>query len=56
MASFEKMVRQLVEYMYHIAGVAIIIMMLLTCADVLLRFSTTIYAKFGWEILTSFKP
>ena len=56
MASFEKMVRQLVEYMYHIAGVAIIIMMLLTCADVLLRFSTTLYAKFGWEILTSFKP
>ena len=31
-------------------------MMLITCVDVILRFSTTIYAKFGWKILVSSKP
>jgi TRAP-type C4-dicarboxylate transport system permease small subunit len=56
MNNFEKSVKVLVQYMYYVAGAGIIVMMLLTCADVLLRFSTTVYAKFGWEILASLKP
>lgn len=56
MNTIEKAVRQLVVVMYYIAGGAIVLMMLLTCADVLLRYATTLYAKFGWKILASVKP
>jgi len=56
MNTLEKAVRRLVVVMYYIAGGAITVMMLLTCADVLLRYSTTLYAKFGWKILSSVKP
>ena len=56
MDTFEKAVRKLVRFMYQIAGMAIMVMMLLTCADVMLRFSTTVYAKLQWEILASLKP
>ncbi|MFC1820126.1 hypothetical protein ACFLZG_03455, partial [Thermodesulfobacteriota bacterium] len=56
MNPFEKTVKRLVKYMYHIAGVAINVMMLISCVDVILRNSTTLYAKFGWKILIYFKP
>jgi len=53
---FEKSARRLVRIMYHIAGGAINIMMLLTCIDVALRFTTTIHARSGWTFLASLKP
>jgi TRAP-type C4-dicarboxylate transport system permease small subunit len=56
MDTFEKAVRQLVRFMYQIAGAAITFMMLLTVADVLLRFATTVYARTGWELISSLKP
>jgi TRAP-type C4-dicarboxylate transport system permease small subunit len=56
MNAFEKTARRLVEVMYYIAGAAIIFMMVLTCADVILRYTTTIYTAFGWKILASVRP
>ncbi|MCF8062561.1 MAG: TRAP transporter small permease [Deltaproteobacteria bacterium] len=56
MDTFENAVRKLVRSMYQVAGASITLMMLLTCADVLLRFSTTLRARFGWEILEPLKP
>ena len=56
MNTFEQKSRLLVRVMYHIAGVAINTMMLLTFVDVVLRFMTTIYTKSGWSILESLKP
>jgi TRAP-type C4-dicarboxylate transport system permease small subunit len=42
--------------MYHVAGWAIVVMMLLTCIDVTLRLTATLYAKYGWQILGTLKP
>jgi len=42
--------------MYHVAGWAIVVMMLLTCIDVTLRLTATLYAKYGWQILGPLKP
>jgi len=56
MDTIEKAVKRLIRFMYQVAGAGITAMMLLTCADVLLRFSTTLYARFGWGILASLKP
>ena len=56
MTIYEKAVRRLVVAMYYIAGAAINIMMALTCADVILRYTTTIYTRFGWSFLASVRP
>lgn len=56
MNDFEKTVKLAVKVMYHIAGWAIVVMMLLTCADVTLRLAATFYAKYGWLILEPFRP
>lgn len=48
--------KSLAKAMYWIAGIAIVCMMLLTCADVLLRLCVTIYHKTNWEFLTPLKP
>ena len=53
---YEKTVRQLIRYMYYIAGGAIVLMMLITCADVFLRLVVTLYAKYGWPILANWQP
>jgi TRAP-type C4-dicarboxylate transport system permease small subunit len=56
MNAFEKMVKHLVRYFYHIAGWAIVIMMLLTCVDVVLRLAVTLHTRLGWAILRPFRP
>lgn len=53
---YEKAVRHLIRYMYYVAGGAIVLMMLLTCADVFLRLIVTLYAKYGWPILEGIQP
>jgi TRAP-type C4-dicarboxylate transport system permease small subunit len=56
MNTFEKFVSQCAKVMYHIAGWAIVAMMLITCADVTLRLTVTLYAKYGWALLAPFRP
>ena len=56
MASFEKISKNLAKVLYWVAGIAIVTMMLLTCADVILRFSVTLYRTLKWELLSSIKP
>jgi len=46
----------LAKILYWIAGIAIVSMMLLTCADIVLRFAVTLYHKFHWQFLSPFKP
>ena len=53
---FEKAVRRLIQYMYYVAGGAIVLMMLLTCVDVFLRLVVTIYGKYRWPILAGIQP
>jgi TRAP-type C4-dicarboxylate transport system permease small subunit len=53
---YENTVKRLSRYMYYIAGGAIVLMMLLTCADVSLRLVVTLYAKYGWTILAGIQP
>lgn len=56
MASFEKSGKDLAKILYWVAGTAIVVMMLITCADVLLRFCVTLYRALRWEFLSSVKP
>jgi len=56
MNSFENRVNGLVKIMYYLAGAAIVAMMLLTCADVILRLGVTVYRNYEWGFLSSFKP
>jgi TRAP-type C4-dicarboxylate transport system permease small subunit len=42
--------------MYYVAGGAILLMMLLTCADVVLRLVVTLYGKLGWSFLEGIQP
>lgn len=56
MTAFEKTIELCVKIMYQVAGWAIVAMMLLTCADVTLRLTATLYAKYGWQILVPLKP
>ena len=42
--------------MYYIAGFAIVVMMVVTTTDVLLRLCVTLYANFHWPFLESWKP
>jgi TRAP-type C4-dicarboxylate transport system permease small subunit len=53
---YEITVRRISRYMYYVAGGAIVLMMLLTCADVLLRLVVTLYAKSGWPLLAGIQP
>ena len=52
----EKSVNSLAKTMYYIAGAAIVTMMLLTCADVIMRFSVTVFRTYRWEFLKPFRP
>lgn len=49
-------VNNLARVMYHIAGLAIVLMMLITTIDVFLRFCVTLYATFGWGFIKMLKP
>jgi len=56
MMRFESGIRRLAEYMSFIAGTAIIIMMLLSTADVLLRLGGPLYSKFEYWFLRFIQP
>lgn len=56
MNQLEQRIRKFAEYMSFIAGAAIIIMMLLSTADVLLRLGGPLYSKFGYEFLSFIRP
>jgi len=53
---FESGIKRLAEYMSYIAGAAIIIMMLLSTADVLLRLGSPLYSKFKYLFLSFIQP
>jgi len=56
MNSLDRFSKKLGKVLYHVAGASIVSMMLLTCADILLRFGVTAYRSTGWEILESVRP
>jgi TRAP-type C4-dicarboxylate transport system permease small subunit len=56
MNRFEAGVKKISEYMSLIAGAAIVIMMLLSTADVLLRLGGPFYSKLKWWFLSFFQP
>jgi len=53
---FEKSAKGLARYMYYVAGTAIVSMMVLTCADVVLRLGVTFYHEYRWSLFSSFMP
>ena len=56
MAFLEKPGNRLANILFWIAGTGIVAMMLLTCADVVLRFGVTVYRILGWQLLESVRP
>jgi TRAP-type C4-dicarboxylate transport system permease small subunit len=56
MTRFETGVRKTSEYMSLIAGAAIVIMMLLSTADVLLRLGGPLFTGLEWRFLSFLKP
>ena len=51
-----KISKDLAKILYGIAGIAIVFMMLLTCADVILRLGVTFYYRYHLWFLSPFKP
>jgi len=56
MEFLEKPSKGLAKILYWVAGTAIISMMLLTCADVILRLGVTAYHQYHWWFLSPFRP
>jgi len=56
MIRFEAGIKRLAEYMSFIAGAAIVIMMLLSTADVLLRLAGPLYSKYKYGFLSFIQP
>ena len=56
MIRFESGIRRLAEYMSIVAGTAIIIMMLLSTADVILRLGAPLYSKYKYWLLSFIQP
>ncbi len=56
MAFLDKISKDLARILYWIAGIAIVSMMLLTCADVILRLAVTLYHKYHLGFLSPFQP
>jgi TRAP-type C4-dicarboxylate transport system permease small subunit len=56
MGFLEKPSTGLAVILYWVAGIAIVSMMLLTCADIILRFAVTVYHEYHWQFLSQFKP
>ncbi len=52
----DKFSRELARILYWVAGISIVSMMVLTCADVALRFCVTVYHATHWEWLTPLRP
>jgi TRAP-type C4-dicarboxylate transport system permease small subunit len=56
MGFLEKPAKDLAVILYWVAGAAIVSMMLLTCADIILRFAVTVYHEYHWQFLSNIKP
>ena len=56
MTVIEKIAKDLAKILYWIAGSAIVAMMLLTCADVLLRLAVTLYHEYHLSFLSRLRP
>lgn len=56
MKLFETTVNQMARLMYYIAGLAIVIMMLITTTDVFLRLCVTLHNSLGWKLFSYLKP
>ena len=56
MGFLDKISKDLAKILYWIAGISIVSMMLLTCADVLLRLAVTLYHEYHLEFLSPFEP
>lgn len=56
MSFLENISKRLAVILYWVAGIAILIMIFLTCADVLLRLAVTVYRNYEWAILSPFRP
>jgi TRAP-type C4-dicarboxylate transport system permease small subunit len=56
MGFLEKPSKGLAKILYWVAGTAIVSMMLLTCADVILRLGVTAYHEYHWQFLSPFRP
>lgn len=56
MGFLERISKDVAKILYWVAGAAIVSMMLLTCADVILRLGVTAYHKYHWGFLAPFRP
>jgi TRAP-type C4-dicarboxylate transport system permease small subunit len=56
MKGFSKTSQKLAVILYWVAGIAIVSMMLLTCADVILRLCVTLHHRYQWTFLSGLKP
>ena len=56
MTTIENSICRVARLMYFLAGMAIVAMMMITTLDVFMRFCVTMYSKFGWEFLASWRP
>jgi TRAP-type C4-dicarboxylate transport system permease small subunit len=56
MGFLEKPSKGLAVILYWVAGTAIVSMMLLTCADIILRLGVTVYHEYHWQFLSHVKP
>lgn len=52
----DSLAKKLAKWMYWIAGLAIVLMMLLTCADIFLRVCVTLFHHYGWKFLEPLRP
>lgn len=52
----ENKLSRLAEFLYWVAGAAIVAMMGLTCIDVFLRYAVSLSQTGGWMILSGLKP
>ena len=56
MKPVQKSVKKLAVYMYYVAGAAIVVMMLITCIDIVLRLAVTLHTEYEWQFLAPFQP
>lgn len=56
MGFLDKPSKGLAVILYWVAGAAIVSMMLLTCADIILRFAVTLYHQYHWQFLSNLRP
>jgi TRAP-type C4-dicarboxylate transport system permease small subunit len=56
MTTIENNIHRVARLMYFLAGMAIVAMMMITTLDVFMRFCVTMYSRFGWEFLATWRP